>query len=120
MARDPEPPEGETPLPDTETPQPVEVSADAPPIPGTAPAADPAAVEPADTAEPAVPEPTIDELRAEADKRGLQVQGSGKDGRVLKADLQKALADTPPPPAGRPPLILVAQAAAANLTPTED
>lgn len=34
---------------------------------------------------------TVDELRAVADSRGLEVEGSGADGRVLKADLVAAL-----------------------------
>lgn len=34
---------------------------------------------------------TKDELQAEADKRGLEVEGTGKDGAVVKADLVKAL-----------------------------
>lgn len=33
----------------------------------------------------------VDELQAEADERGLEVEGSGKDGKVLKADLVAAL-----------------------------
>lgn len=33
----------------------------------------------------------LDELKAEADKRGLEVEGTGKDGNVLKADLVAAL-----------------------------
>lgn len=32
-----------------------------------------------------------EDLQAEADKRGLEVQGSGKDGNVVKADLVSAL-----------------------------
>lgn len=34
---------------------------------------------------------SLDELQAEADRRGLTVEGTGKDGNVLKADLVKAL-----------------------------
>lgn len=34
---------------------------------------------------------TADELQAEADERGLEVEGTGKDGNVLKADLVSAL-----------------------------
>jgi len=32
-----------------------------------------------------------DALKAEADRRGLEVEGTGKDGNVLKADLVSAL-----------------------------
>ena len=34
---------------------------------------------------------TKDDLQAEADKRGLEVEGTGKDGNVVKADLVAAL-----------------------------
>lgn len=34
---------------------------------------------------------TVDELQAEADRRGLEVEGTGKDGNVLKGDLVAAL-----------------------------
>ena len=34
---------------------------------------------------------TVDELQALADSRGLDVEGSGKDGNVLKSDLVAAL-----------------------------
>ena len=45
---------------------------------------------------------SVEELQAEADSRGLEVEGSGADGRVLKADLVTALeahdeAGNPPP-----------------------
>ena len=33
----------------------------------------------------------VDDLQAEADRRGLTVEGTGKDGNVVKADLIKAL-----------------------------
>ncbi|MET1061746.1 MAG: hypothetical protein ABWX71_02525 [Aeromicrobium sp.] len=33
----------------------------------------------------------VDELAEEADKRGLEVEGTGKDGKVVKADLVAAL-----------------------------
>jgi hypothetical protein len=33
---------------------------------------------------------SVEELQAEADKRGLTVEGSGKDGNVLKRDLVAA------------------------------
>lgn len=33
----------------------------------------------------------VDDLAAEAEKRGLTVEGSGKDGKVVKADLVAAL-----------------------------
>lgn len=36
---------------------------------------------------------SVDELQAEADRRGLEVEGTGKDGNVLKADLIAALTD---------------------------
>jgi hypothetical protein len=33
----------------------------------------------------------FEEVKAEADKRGLEVEGSGKDGNVIKSDYEKAL-----------------------------
>lgn len=41
--------------------------------------------------------PTTDELRAEIEARGgtVPTEGSGKDGAVLKADLEEALAALP-------------------------
>jgi hypothetical protein len=34
---------------------------------------------------------TVEELQSLADERGVAVQGTGKDGRVLKSDLVAAL-----------------------------
>jgi hypothetical protein len=34
---------------------------------------------------------TVEDLQAEVDRRGLEVEGTGKDGKVVKADLVKAL-----------------------------
>lgn len=34
---------------------------------------------------------SVEELQAEADKRGLEVEGTGKNGNVLKGDLVAAL-----------------------------
>lgn len=64
---------------------------------------------------------SVAELRAEATRRGvLPETGSGSGGRVVRADLEAALEHAPPdPPAGRPPLALVAQAAA-MVPPPED
>lgn len=69
---------------------------------------------------PGMPEPdesepkTAADLRAEAEQRGvLPDEGSGSGGRVVRADLEAALEHAPPePPAGRPPLAMVAEAAA--------
>lgn len=64
---------------------------------------------------------SVAELRAEATRRGvLPETGSGSGGRVVRTDLEDALEHAPPdPPAGRPPLALVAQAAA-MVPPPED
>jgi hypothetical protein len=68
------------------------------------------------------PEPedlTVSELRAEVDRRGIDtVDGSGKGGAVTKADLVEVVSEVPAPPAGRPPLIDLAEASAATLNPT--
>lgn len=56
---------------------------------------------------------TADELREEADAAGvLPTEGSGAGGRVVKADLEAALENAPP--AGRPPLIRLAEQSAAQ------
>jgi hypothetical protein len=95
MARNTTPPEGDP------------VVADEPQTPGTP------------TDEPAPEEMTVSELRAEADRRGVDsVEGSGKGGAVTKADLIEVVSEVPPPPVGRPPLIDVAEASAATLNPT--
>lgn len=65
---------------------------------------------------------TVAELRAEAERKGVMpTEGSGSGGRVIRADIEAALASAPPdPPAGRPPLAAVAEAAAASLQPVID
>ena len=40
----------------------------------------------------------VDELQAEADRRGLEVDGTGSGGNVVKADLLAALIDEMPDP----------------------
>lgn len=57
---------------------------------------------------------SVADLRAEATRRGvLPETGTGSGGRVIRADLEAALEHAPPdPPAGRPPLALVAESAA--------
>lgn len=95
MAGSKKPPEGEPVVPI----EPV----DGPVMPGT----------PVD--EPALEQLTKPELLDEAEHRGVdlaELDGSGADGRVIKEDLVDAIAETPQPPAGRPPLHLVAEAAA--------
>lgn len=67
MARNTQPPEGEPVVPETQT---------------------------ADGAPP-LAERTVPELEAEAAARGIAVEGSGKDGNVVKADLVEALDLTP-------------------------
>jgi pyruvate dehydrogenase E2 component (dihydrolipoamide acetyltransferase) len=65
---------------------------------------------------------TVEELRARATELGVMPdEGSGKGGRVVKADLEKALEEAPPaPPAGRPPLAAVAERAAGQIMPREE
>lgn len=57
---------------------------------------------------------TVADLRAEATRRGvLPETGTGSGGRVVRADLEDALEHAPPdPPAGRPPLAMVAESVA--------
>lgn len=62
------------------------------------------------------------DLEAEAARVGANPEGSGKGGRVLKDDLIEAIASTPGPPVGRPPLAMVAESAVPripNLTDSE-
>jgi hypothetical protein len=40
---------------------------------------------------PALDDMTVEELQAEADRLGLEVKGTGKDGNVLRKDLESAL-----------------------------
>lgn len=99
MARDTKPPEGEPVVPADDEPKPPGIPSDEPPV-GELP---------------------VTELKAQVAERGVDVvEGSGKDGRVVKADLVDVVDEVPEPPAGRPPLIQVAEGAAANLIPTED
>lgn len=63
------------------------------------------------------------ELDAQAAARGLDVaslDGSGKDGSVVKEDLVDALAGIPQPPVGRPSLVALAEAAAITITPQQE
>lgn len=57
---------------------------------------------------------TVADLRAEATRRGVMPEtGTGSGGRVVRADLEVALEHAPPdPPAGRPPLAMVAESVA--------
>lgn len=57
---------------------------------------------------------SVADLRAEATRRGVMPEtGSGSGGRIVRADLEAALEHAPPdPPAGRPPLALVAESVA--------
>lgn len=69
--------------------------------------------------EPTLEDLTVPELEEKVAGLGIVVAGSGKDGAVVKADLIEAL-ERNVAPVGRPPLITVAQAAAAPINPQED
>lgn len=60
------------------------------------------------------------DLSSEAMRRGVNVEGTGKGGAVLKEDLIEALENTPEPPRGRPPLAQVAEALAAPFAPGKE
>lgn len=75
------------------------------------------------TEEPAADELSVAELKEQAAARGVDpgdIDGSGQDGRVVKADLVEVVTEIPQPPTGRPPLIQVAEGAATHLIATED
>lgn len=98
MARNPKPPEGEQVVAPDDAPTPPGITGD----------------------EENLEKLTVPELEDEAALRGVDIdEGSGKGGAVVKADLVGAVADAPVPPAGRPPLITVAQSAVIPI-PVED
>lgn len=84
---------------------------------GPLPPGAPQAME-AESDEPA----SVADLRAEAEALGVMpVEGSGSGGRVVRADLEEALENAPPPPpAGRPPLEVVAGQGSARVLANEE
>jgi 2-oxoglutarate dehydrogenase E2 component (dihydrolipoamide succinyltransferase) len=69
------------------------------PAPSTAPAATPA---PAATSKDVENAPSAEKLMAEKGLSADQVQGSGRDGRIMKEDVLKAAASSPSVPAATP------------------
>lgn len=65
---------------------------------------------------------SVAELRAEAEALGVMpTEGSGSGGSVVKADIEEALRNAPPPPpAGRPSLRALAEQSAAQIPSREE